>query len=169
MIGESRVVSVTQSTAGRVIWRKGLDDMPPGLRSWDPGVDGFGVPYLGVTRHSDTKRKQMSSTVAEHSWCASCDPNVKSFHDVYVANSGSVVDVGRGWSERVYQKLGRRIDRLTSEMDQQVNQGLQSILATNPSLTMETLKVEKAKLVLSLEGDADYSQKSKSVRQVLRY
>jgi hypothetical protein len=155
-----------QSSAGRIIWRKGLDDMPPGLRQWDPGVDIFGVPYLGVTRHADSVRHALRPAVVGPNWCASGDPNVKSFYDFYVPNTGSVVDVGRGWAQRVYAKLGRKIDRLTSEMDQEVNRQLQDIVS-NQNMSIENLKLAKVVLVKSLEeNDESYRKKSKSVRQV---
>ena len=133
--------------------------MPLALRHWDPGVDAFGVPYLGVTRHPDEQRRTTFSERTQTTsfgggkLCVSGDPNIKSFYDFYLPNSGSVVDVGRGWAQRVLDKWGRKMDRLQSEMDASVQTALKQMVGRQ-GMTMTLLKQEKAKLIQSLQTNA---------------
>ena len=143
-------------SGGRITWRKGLDDVPPALRDWDPGVDPFGVAYVGITRHSDDKRKQVCKQVRETDfgcgkWCVSGDPNITSFYEFYVPASGSVVDIGKGWAQRVLDKWGRKVDRAQSEVDAIINKELAGILDEKKALSMEGLKLEKTELMRKLE------------------
>ena len=157
---------------GRITWRKGLDDVPPALRDWDPGVDAFGVAYVGVTRHPDDKRKQICKQVRETDfgcgkWCVSGDPNITSFYDFYIPASGSVVDIGRGWAQRVLEKWGRKVDRAQADVDAIINKELAGILDQKKALSMEGLKLEKAELMRKLEEtNPTYRQKCGEIIKV---
>ena len=155
----SSAVSPPLTGKARVTWTTGLDEMPLALRHWDPGVDAFGVPYLGVTRHPDETRRptfvEMTQTTSfgGGKLSVSGDPNIKSFYDFYLPNSGSVVDVGRGWAQRVLQKWGRQMDKLQSDMDTSVQTELNKMVGRQ-GMTMTLLKQEKAKLIQSLQTNA---------------
>ena len=144
-------------SGGRITWRKGLlDDVPPALRDWDPGVDAFGVAYVGITRHPDGERQQICKKMRATDfgcgkWCVSGDPNIKSFYEFYIPTSGAVVDIGRGWAQRVLDKWGRKGDRAQSDVDAIINKELAGILDQKKALSMEELKLEKTKLMRELE------------------
>jgi hypothetical protein len=122
--------------------------VPDSLRDWDPGVDSFGVPWLSITRHPDTIRDALKARAEQspllrgrHGFGA--DPNVKSFYDVYLARTGCVVDIGRGWSQRMYDGPGRTIRKQQSVRDRLWQAELGRI-AQQPNVTTDLIRVHLA-------------------------
>jgi hypothetical protein len=106
----------------RHAWYRGIPDVPESLRDWDPGVDSFGVPWLSITRHPKAVRaaniaRAEASPLLRGRHGFGADPNIKSFYDAYLARTGCVVDIGRGWSQRMLDGPCRNIKRQQSTRD----------------------------------------------------